>query len=68
MTQHIRYPTKRAKTEIVDRLAGAGVPETEIHAAIALARTGRSDLLARVIAGEIDIARARRLARSPQQP
>jgi hypothetical protein len=48
----------------IGRLASAGIPETEIRQAIALMRTGRVDLLARVIAGDLDVARALRLARS----
>jgi hypothetical protein len=56
----------KPKTElaVTGRLAGAGIPEAEIRQAIALMRTGRADLLARVIAGDLDVARARRLARS----
>jgi hypothetical protein len=63
---HIRRLTEKSKSEadVIGRLAGTGISETDIRNAIALMRTGRVDLLAQVIAGELDIARARRLARS----
>jgi hypothetical protein len=64
----IHPPTKQAKSKaersVIGRLAGAGVPEIEIREAIALMRSGESDLLARVIAGDLDLARALRIARS----
>jgi hypothetical protein len=53
----------KAELAVTGRLAGAGIPEVDIRRAIALMRTGRADLLARVIAGKLDVARARRLAR-----
>jgi hypothetical protein len=58
---------REAELAAIGRLAGAGIPETEIRQAIALMRTGRADLLALVIAGDLDVARARCLARQPQQ-
>ena len=64
---HIPPSAKLAKSElaaVTGRLAGAGIPETAIRRALALIRSGREDLLARVIAGELDLERAWRIARS----
>jgi hypothetical protein len=65
---HIHSAAKQAKSEtelaaILSRLTGAGIPQTDIHHAIELMRTGRADLLARVITGDLDVVHACRLAR-----
>jgi hypothetical protein len=64
----IRHPAKQVKSKaertVIGRLAAADIPEGEIHTAIELMRTGDTDLLQRVIAGDLDLARAWRIARS----
>jgi hypothetical protein len=64
----ITYSTTKQKSpaeaEVVDRLVGTGIPENAVDMAVALMRSGRSDLLARVIAGELGLARALHIARA----
>jgi hypothetical protein len=55
------------QTQDLDVLASAlGVAVTDLHAAILLARTGRADLLERVMAGQLGVRSALRMARGAQ--
>ena len=53
--------TERATSERV--AAALGIDPTEVHRAIALARTGRADLLDQVLAGRLDLRAALQVAR-----
>jgi hypothetical protein len=66
----IAYSTANPKSfpteieAITDRLVASGYAKNEVGMAVALMRSGRTDLLARVISGELDVPRAWRIARS----
>jgi thymidylate synthase (FAD) len=52
-----------AQEELADRLVTDGVPTRTVNAAIALMRTGRADLINKVIAGRLTVFAALELAR-----
>jgi hypothetical protein len=57
-----------SRATIVERLIAAGNSPTAVSEAIALIRTGRADLLDQVIAGELGVARALRIAKLRGRP
>jgi hypothetical protein len=58
-----RTPRASAQDDVVARLAAAGLSYKAIWLAIGLMKSGRSDLIEKVIAGRLPLTEAMKLAR-----
>lgn len=60
-----KYAEGSKLEHVIADLVDGGVSPAAIDAAIALMRTGRADLISRVIDGHLDVEAAARIARQP---
>jgi hypothetical protein len=63
MCDYLTTPGPRSQAKIFDRLVATGIRAEAVTKAIALAHTGRADLIQRVIDGKLDLERAAQIAR-----